>query len=45
MTKKQKNKDSFISIISSMTPEEVAKLILEKSKIKTVNNVVIRINK
>lgn len=40
-----KVKKDFLTILSSMTPEEVTELILENSKIKIVKNVVIKIKK
>ena len=38
-------KEDFLKTLSSMTPEEVTELILKNSKIKTMTNVVVRINK
>lgn len=37
-------KEDFLKTLSSMTPEEVTNLIMENSKIKTLSNVVTRIN-
>lgn len=37
-------REDFLKTLSSMTPEEVTNLILENSKIKTLSNVVVRIN-
>lgn len=45
MKKEKTSKEDFLTILSSMTPEEVTELILKNSKIKTINNAVIRINK
>lgn len=42
--KNTSKKEDFLKTLSSMTPEEVTNLILENSKIKTLNNVVVRIN-
>ena len=47
ITLKKKNtskKEDFLTTLSSMTPEEVTELILQNSKIKTLSNVVVRIN-
>lgn len=38
-------KEDFLTTLSSMTPEEVTDLILQNSKIKTLNNVAVRIDK
>lgn len=42
---KTSKKEDFLITLSSMTPEEVTELILKNSKIKTMNNVVVRIGK
>jgi len=38
-------KKDFLSTLSSMTPEEVTELIFKNSKVKTLKNVIVRINK
>ena len=43
MKKSNKTKENFLTTLSSMTPEEVTKFILNKSKIKTMKNVVQRL--
>lgn len=42
---KQKPRENFLATLSSMTPEEVTDLILKKSKIKTMRNIVVKIKK
>lgn len=42
---KQKPKEDFLATLSSMTPEEVTELILKKSKIKIMTNIVVRLKK
>lgn len=42
--KNTSKKEDFLKTLSSMTPEEVTNLIFENSKIKTLSNVVVRIN-
>lgn len=42
--KNTSKREDFLKTLSSMTPEEVTELILENSKIKTLSNVVVRIN-
>lgn len=42
--KNNSKKEEFLATLSSITPEEVTDLILNNSKIKTLSNVVVRIN-